>query len=263
MNYDFPVELRPAHVYLNDIVDGAPVLTKLPRVKAVVRTDKEEVIGQVSDRYKIFTHKQVMDQALKYADKLIGRPKLNVGLSQGGAFMCSKFDSVDKSFAVRNGDPVGFRVNIMNSYNGKCGLVMQVGGLVMKCMNGMVGMSDEDSYNLNWRHTREFELIDFPEPDLLIAAWDENCKAWANMAKMDMTEDDYDGLLRKAHEKSLISGKNMLVPDPHHREKTAWDLYNQLTYHAEHSDIVEHSRVNRLNRAAKWANDIFIDRSAA
>ena len=148
--YAFPVELQNVFTKTGKVV---------PRRKAVVRTDDDKVIGSVSDRYKIFKHEDVMNQADSYISNM-GKPEKKCYLTQDGASLTAEYTFRDTSLKIGDnagmGDVVGLRVYVQNSYNGKGALRFRIGAMVVKCLNGMV--LPEDKFSLTYRHTKEIEV---------------------------------------------------------------------------------------------------------
>lgn len=240
--YDFPVELQGCFS-----PSGKPV----PGARSVVRTDTDEPLNAVSSKYKLVTHSELVDKARQFVG-IFGTPKETFSLGQNGRKLLSTFQFVDKTQALQKNDKVGLRVMVQNSYNTSSSVIVKIGAIRLACMNGMVVA--DNVLEIKQRHTGDFQL-EFPDPDRLWDVFCQNTNRWKELQRIELTESDYDSFVMKAVEEQIIQQAAEKTKTEGH---SAWDLYNQFTYHITHeSKAAEMGKFNRLARVDKWINEAF------
>jgi len=144
------------------------------------------------------------------------------------------------------------RVMIKNSYNASSSVIVKIGAIRMRCMNGMVVA--DDLIDIRQRHVGDFE-IKFPEVDRLWEVFCKNTRRWTELSKIDLPSDVYSAYVNAATEQGIVQ---LAASKTDSEGTTAWDLYNQFTYHVTHeSKASELGKFNRLARVDKWVNDTF------
>ncbi|NDC22556.1 MAG: hypothetical protein EBZ49_00275 [Proteobacteria bacterium] len=235
--YDFPVSLQ--NVYTRDGVE-------VPRVRAVVREDNNLPIAAVSNRYNLVLHKDVMNAAEGFVQKL-GTPERKYMTSKNGAILIGEYTYANKTLAVRTGEVVGMRVYIKNAYNASMSVQFRVGALVLKCLNGM--MSSKDMFSMTFRHTGT-KGIEFPDPDSVIYGFQKSVESWKNLTDITWTPEVYREQLQRAINNNVIPKAVENVLSEGH---SAWDLYNQMTYYVTHKSKASGiGAVRNLDRIADW-----------
>lgn len=244
--WDFPVSL-------GDVFTSTGV--KVPRVKAVVRTDNDTPIAAVSDRYRLFTHREVQDTINPFIEAL-GKPVSHYFVERDGARLVAEhtFKNVmldmpghgsDKSV----GDKVALRINVINSYNSTTSLQIKLGAMVLKCLNGM-SVFDE-LFDVRFRHLGEDWAVQLPKPDLVMTAFREAGKTWDTWAHLELDSEMRSNILESAARLKLVS-KRSFDKSRHDfdQSKTVWDLYNAFTYAITHasSRVQQTGRLNRYDR---------------
>lgn len=243
--YDFPVSLQ--NVYTKD---GSQV----PRIKAVVRDDSKKAIAAVSTKYALIEHRLVMDQAMKFVEKL-GQPVINFHSANDGARIVGEFTYRDHTFEVEKNDLVGMRVYVENTYNAKGSLKVRLGGLRLVCLNGMVRA--QDVFNLDIRHIGEPDIT-FPDPDIIFDRFNSTMKDFRRLTEIDLTEEEYRNFGQAAKDDGVITEKSLSAIDG--KDGSAWSLYNDFTYHINHMESAKATQIgklNRLNRVSSWFDDKF------
>lgn len=231
-DFRFPVALERVFTQ-----DGQEV----PRARSVVRLDNRRPLSIVSDKYQLYTHEQVMDAVDPFISKL-GIPKTEYHLEKEGARLIATHTFKDVAMHLPAhgttdralGDVVGLQVHVINSYNAKSSLEFKLGGLVLRCLNGMTIF--DGLFNLNFRHFGESWDGQLPRPELVLSAF----------KKAEVKLEEYANRILTHKEKTTLiedGGKIGILPRRYfERERsrfesseTAWDLYNSFTYVASHS----------------------------
>jgi len=241
--YDFPVTLRPV------TVDGMEVKRK----KAIVRTDTKEPLAIVSDVYKIINHSEVIDKAQKYAT-LLGAHTSDIFLTKSGSKVVAQFTYKDKTLATRTGDMVGLRVYVENSYGDMESAKLRIGGLVLKCLNGMV--MPKDMFLLNVTHKGD-TAIQFPEPEDVLITFENSVHRINKLTNVALPKSEYLIFGGKGIEAQLVPEK--ILGKIRNKEGTAWDLYNDFTYYVTHDSTRSTAigKLNRLGRISNWFEEQF------
>ncbi len=143
--YDFPVIMR--QLYCEDSRENDSVV--IPRRKAVLRADTNEVIAVTSDRYELIEHKKVID----IFDGISTLHREKVDVCQGGAIMFADYKlnsgrNTTKQVAV--GDVVDFKIRVFNSYNMIMGIGFEVYAIRLVCTNGL--MIPKSVSRLSYKH---------------------------------------------------------------------------------------------------------------
>lgn len=127
MKYNFPVELTPLMTE-NKVV--------VPKKLAVVRTDTDEPIGVVSNKYQLVKHGDVVDSFRGALKKIKHTETIKVARNGAQLFATYKLDQ--EKVEVRKGDIVSLQFIVKNSYDGSNALQIMLGAYRLVCENGMV-----------------------------------------------------------------------------------------------------------------------------
>lgn len=250
-NYDFPVSL--ARVYTKD---GQEV----PSARAVIREDEDNrPIASVKSGYQLFQHTDVMKAADKFRNAF-GEVDIYNSIDRDGARFMSTFTYKDQTMKVGLNDFVGFRVHVLNTYDGSTSAQLRVAGLVLACLNGMT--TSRGAHDIRIRHTKkEVDWLNaFPEPEEVFEDFKIESAMWQELSKLDMTEKDLNDHAEYAVEKGIIPARALDLNGLDGR-MNAWGLYNAFTYditHQSRSNPI--NKVNQLNRVGRWMKRVFIDK---
>lgn len=250
-NYRFPVILEDAFDLRGK---------KVPRTKLVVRKDTDDVLSTVSERYNLIPHSVMKDHADDFM-KTLGKYDESYLVEKNGARLVMTHTFRDIAINLPGhklpgqaqvGDTVALRLFSRNSYNTTTPFEIQLGALVLRCLNGATAFDGMFSFKLKHSGVKE---IRFPNPDAVVAAFQKQGDAWKTWSNTEVTE----GM----RERVVAYGKRMQVlTDKAYEEnesyfsgsETVWDLYNAVTYVVSHNKrIQESSRINRFNKV----NDLF------
>ena len=243
--YNFPVRLEPAYIR-----SGKPI----PRRQAVVRMDTNEPIATVGKGFKLLTHEKALMLAKDFIHQL-GEPKRKIYLADAGAIMIAEYTFEDRSLALQVGNTIGLRVFIKNAYNGTSKLIVRVGALVLRCLNGMT--VPRDIFSVAVRHIGEnmLERVSFPNPERVLNVFNQEGKKWKRYSEIELIESDYSAYIEQAIKENIIQQNVTNAPCEGH---TVWDMYNQMTYCITHmSKANPIGKILRLDRVGNWFNDRF------
>lgn len=250
--YDFPIEMKELYTK-----DGL-----LSKRKAIVRTDTNKLIADVSNTYQLVEHKYIFDIANEYMKKF-GKPEINFHQSREGAHIIGEYTFKDIGAEVQKNDIIGLKLFFQNSYRGDASVKLSVAGLRLACTNGMTAHNNE--INLSFRHTKthiqegKFVNLDLPHPESVVSRFKLSAEEWGRLTKIEFTEDELRKLLTDASLEGIIA-KSILDDTPELEENTAWGLYNQMTYwisHREKESAQMAGKISRLNRIDRWFGEKF------
>ena len=138
-------KIRRSKPYLGDHTfefDKIPLVTKNygapTRMFGITRKDNNEVIACVSDKYALVPHTQVTDLMESYLnDKNIGYER-KIKLSHEGARMYAEYWT-NNIQNIKSDDGVKTKALVTNSYDGGMSIMVNIMGIRMECLNGMMG----------------------------------------------------------------------------------------------------------------------------
>lgn len=250
-NFNFPVELQDCFT-----PDGKSV-----NRKAVVRTDTNTVISDVSVNYKLVHHSELFHMAEEYM-KTIGPCTVKYHQLNKGARLLAEYTFKDIDVAVKKGDTVGLKTYFANSYDGKSSIRLGVSALRLACMNGMVvaNANKEASYRHMGNHIQDGRLvnIDFPEAGHILQAFERGAKHWQTLSNIELSPEQIKHWEDIAVQEGIITPK--IIENKDIEEFTAWGLYNKFTEQITHKERATASiqgKLLRFNKVANWFEDVF------
>lgn len=226
---DFPVELHALHAK----VEGASLM--VPKRRAIVREDTNEILNIVSDRYKLVKHRQVfepMHEAVAALGMEMRGVKTNVGLSGGYARVEWIFGEVQE---ITVGDGVVFSLVGRNSYNYEAPLGMELGAFRLVCSNGLMAPVGGVA-KISRRHLTNLKLAWFLDKTReLMNQTPQVAEIWSQWAARDFTAENLETWLE---ERSNVFSKKaraaILEKFQMEKQKTLWHAYNAITWYATH-----------------------------
>lgn len=246
--YDFPIKIEELFT-----VDGREV----EQARAVRRTDTDKILSVVSDKYGLIEHRDVFEQVNDFI-KHFGAPTIEHYVRKDGAEVAGVYTFKQPEYLkeVKVGDTVGLRVYARNSYNTKSSLNIQIGSLVLSCLNGMV--SAKDDFFFNCRHTKNIKL-DMPKPEEIVQSYAKESKKWKYYSESSISRGDIDVFLAtKPVVKSFPTGMIDYMGqngDPN----TVWDLMQNATNFVTHQSpkMSEIGKYERLEKVSRVFNSYF------
>lgn len=218
---NFPVEFQRL------TTENGKVINK----KAVVRTDKNIVLGVVGDKYRLIPHSEVLKQIEETLP--IGLNTRKVEITDDGAFMFARYESPKiKSVQPRKGDIVSFGIEIFNSYNGKTGVGMRMIARRLICENGMTVPRSISSVSV--RHMSNCNIIKAREEfNKKIELFMKYQKIWGMWTKQKTSERKLESFLKKKKvAKKAI--KIILSKFETQKDSTIWGAFNAVTWYGTH-----------------------------
>jgi hypothetical protein len=231
--FDYQVEQVPMH-----LPNGTST-----RYFANVRTDNQEVLGIVTDRYEVLQNAGLFDVAedifktsgfSNYTRKTI--------CTNGGARARAVYDFPDTGFKLANGNDLTFRLKVQNSFDGSLRASFQVGLVRLICTNGLalpvasVGMTRKHTSNLDPVFVRE-------SFNRSVKAFQESAPLFNRMIETKVSQDN-GRLILLGLEKAKVMSERMregiesvwtrptFAEDS---ERNLFNLYNAVTQHLSHN----------------------------
>lgn len=249
-DYDFPVSLVPVYTKDGQEVENA---------RAVIREDEDNrPIASVRGGYQLFKHADVIKAADKFKSAF-GDAEMKYTLDRNGSRFLTTFTYKDESVKVGLGDMVGFRVHVLNTYDGSSSAQLRAAALVLACLNGMT--APRGGHDIRIRHTKkEVDWANaFPEPEEVFNDFKLEASMWQELSKLHMDQIDMDKYAQKAVEANIIPSRALSL-DGLEGRLNAWGLYNAFTYDITHmSKSNPINKINQLNRVGRWMRSTFID----
>lgn len=253
--FDFPVALKELRT-----IDG----TKVPGSRAVVRTDTDEPISVVSNRYKIIGHGEVMGAVTPYMRE-IGEPERKLYIERRGARFTAEYLFRDKTIDVGT-NHVALRVVVQNAYMTGYAVRIQVAVTVLECLNlGII--SEKSIFDVAVRHTGEHSKIELPPPETLLKAFTSSQTVFNRYSTVEIKYDAGSDFLLAEKAPTLTA-----LPETTREaiaarwtkgydagQRTVWDLLQHATYEITHNSprLSFTGRHQRLTRTARIFNAVF------
>lgn len=251
----FPVELQNVFTKNGAAIKGA---------RAVVRTDSDEPLSIVSDRYRLITHQQSMDLVSPLM-KSLGPSEGKGYIEKNGARYTLESTYRQHTQKIRKvGDTVALRVNVTNSYDTTQPLTITVGAMVLRCLNGLMIAGASISLFVKHVGTDDLDDLKLPEPDRIFETFKSGAQTWERWAETDVTKDARENLYQSLTLMNVISGKQLEDQRPiFDAEPTWWTLYDRFTYRLTHEhQRVRNSERNRRRQALDYAFALNVPKAA-
>lgn len=220
--YDFPVKI--SEIKADDIV--------IPSRYAVIRTDTNEPLGIISDKYQLVSHKLVIDSFRQALIKTKMDFEENISLSSNGAYLNAKYNFPDRKDEIAEGDYISMQIWLENSYDTTTSIKFILGALRLACANGLIIAERFTSYSQ--KHTQQF-LVSEMTNEIVILGDYFNKKIIPQMREMsqvkisqEMSEKNFRKYeVRKTFPLWLIDEAR----EKYQKEKNnLWEYYNSFTY---------------------------------
>jgi hypothetical protein len=229
-SYDFPVEFHPIKTTQTSLKNPGVVI---PGKLAVVRTDTNEPLAVVSDKYTFIEHSKVVEGFRSTLGKTYSEEKIS--LQKNGARMFLKY-TMKRQDEVKTGDIVGMQLFAKNSYDGSSQLQLSLGAIRLVCQNGMV--INKSIVEFSQKHIGHQSNIDKGELEekisLLTTNFQKIMPVMQSMTakKIEKTPDD----LFKSEYLKLPTYISKIAQEEYTREgdESVWGFYNSLTFAITH-----------------------------
>ena len=223
--YAFPVELQKVYDQY-----GTPI----PRTRCVTRTDTKAPLSIVSDRYHLFSHQEAVGATEGFL-KTFGDYKVKNVLERDGQRFVRECTFQTQALKVKTpkiDEVVHFRLSIVNSYDSKSSLRINIGAMVLRCLNGMTVPGGELS--LSFRHTDSIRDFELPNPETVLKLFGRAGETWNEWADAKLNGAQRDSILDQSiklqviGERLLDKHRTELEPDVSN-DVTFWDYFNNYT----------------------------------
>jgi len=224
--YDFPTILAPLKA--NGIV--------IPHRFAVIRTDTDQLLGIISDQYKLIPHKEVLERSREalIQEKFIFEEKIDT--TQDGSHCLIQYTFPNIKIEIQRRDVVSLQIIVINSYDTSTSIRFLIGAFRVKCANGLV-IGKGLAYYFQ-RHTSGLDMKIFQERFRDVSRYFNKSvvPAMKKMGESKLSEETSHQLFEKYEDKKTFPV--WLIGDARRRYEeenpTVWNFYNSLTYSITH-----------------------------
>ena len=199
--------------------------------KAIVRVDTGEVLGVVSDKYKLVRHQELLNSMEQVIKELSLWPELSVSLCKRGALMFAKI-LTPRIWEPKEGDIVRFGLQVFNSYNGSLPVGVILIALRLKCSNGMT--VPETIVYFALKHYDSLSLGDIRrKSEDVLAKVDVVVKKWERWCSIKVEKEKVQDFLNRLYGRRL---RDVLYRRYEELKEgdSVWDLYQVLVYCSSH-----------------------------
>jgi len=234
--WEFETELKPIQ-----ICGGK----RIPKRKAVVRSDTGAVLGIVGENYEGVPHSRVIDtfNGLEFLKRR------NVDVCRDGAILFAQYDFTNgldiKEAQIQVGDIVNFGLRAFNSFNSQFGVGFELNALQLRCKNGLV--IPRTIARLSFRHFQNVDVTKFAE--LITSRTGEIHNAvetWKNWLKIRPDDEKIQKFLNEIKMGKRFQ-KEMLPEIQDGVEKEGvWGLFSAMTRHITHDLKIRGDESNRM-----------------
>ena len=236
------------------------------------RIDTNEVVGVVSENYRILQNRDLFAHADDVFSKMsLTTNKVKYVTTRSGAQARAVYTFDTIGVKVREKDDLILQLTVANSFDGSLGASFNIGFLRLVCTNGLMAPAGRGT-NINKKHTLAV-AESFTENKVKNAI--ESFRKGAEMFKpffaTRLTQSQGNNILGNLAQRKVISHKSAksihaIWDSPTYRqdsERTLWGLYNASTEHLTHevapyryelAQRFTQNIVNSLNKVA-YGND--------
>lgn len=221
--YDFPIKI--SDIKADDIL--------IPRRYAVIRTDTNEPLGIISDKYQLVHHKTVIDSFRQALVQTNTDLEEDIALSLNGAYLNAKYTFSKYKDEILKGDYVSMQIYLENSYDTTTSIKFVLGALRLACTNGLI--VTERVMSFSQRHTtQQFIVKDMADKIIELGSY-FNKRVIPQMRKMSLTylkpEKSSEGYNKYIKNKTFPL---WLIDEAKYKyreeDNTVWEFYNSFTY---------------------------------
>lgn len=223
----------------------------VPKTKAIVRTDTDEVLSVVSDSYYTLKHKDAITEAEGALDVFGERELVKVKSTRNGARIYVEYLFPETKVDIGDGDDICLRLIATNSYDRSARFGFMLGAYRYVCQNGAVS-------GLSLILIRKLHRLSLGQIDLLgmidtMASTYENklVPRYREMNRTKATSASTDEVIRKLlddHNYPKRHLKKMKEMSDWKNAKTEWDVYGTFTKYLTHQFSGSYERELELNR---------------
>ena len=198
-----------------------------------------------------------MDSVQPYMDRL-GKPTTEFYLERDGARLIATHTFKDVAQHLPShihngtrevGDVVALQIHAINSYNSTTALEFKLGGMVLRCLNGMTAF--DSLFNLRFLHLADNWNGTLPRPEFFLNAFQKNGERWKQYAETALTHAQRTTIVNDGLELGVLPRTYYKREESRFNgAETAWDLYNAFTWVGTHAAkrVQQSGRLNRMDR---------------
>ena len=246
--YDFPVTEIPVYGRL-----GALEIESEDS-KGIVRTDTNKLISVVSNKYKLVPHAQVIS-AVESELRKDHDFKRTVYMTHDGARVYSEYLLSSMTQEIGDGDSISAKLIARNSYDGSTIMAINLEGLRLLCLNGLMGFGSLFSFGK--KHMGEISVTNNMGQEInsaLSTYKDSLIPHWKNLSQKQLSKDKGIDIIKDISLKKVVPEKYeedvMQQWDTKVNQFNAWLLYNCYTFVLTHL-IKKVSYENYINLSKK------------
>lgn len=213
---------------------------KETNVHAIQREDTGDVFDRTfTDKYGIIQNKDLIDLTeAGFASVGLNNYNRSIRTAQGGARLYATYDfksSVKKLAKV--GDPIGFRLQVQNSFDGTMMAGFVSGALCLVCTNGMSRLSSQIELQKKHFVSLTMDTIQLGLQKA-IAMFDNSLVEYDKMTTINVSNEEGSRLLKRLTDNSTITEKvreaiegRWLTPkvSDNNTARSLWGVYNSVT----------------------------------
>lgn len=247
---DFPVSLQPVFCSRNGSFEAVP-----HRV-AVVREDTGVPVAVVSDRYRLVTHREILETVEEVIRSLdVGSVPRGVYVDRGGARMRALFKFPELARPVRSSDEICPCLKIQNTYDGTSRISVHIGAFRFVCTNLAIGGGGVFAGGFMSIHTGEIPIAKVGEQ---LAAYLEGFEAiiglyqyWWDLSYRRET------MMELLTTLSRRAGNAILDAIETNPSRTVYAAYNVATRYATHEARSYRTAFEMLERINRGFQECF------
>lgn len=234
------------------IVEGGKII---PDKKAIVRTDTNEVLGIVSNQYRLVRHEEVLNSVNRVFDDLSLKESKKYFCARGAIMFSRFFGNGKYSKEVKVGDIVRFGIEVFNSYNGRLPVGLILIGERLKCSNGMIVPETITSFVIKHYNSLSLDDVRNKASEILnkLNTIVSYYRKWSEI-KVDKNR------VQTFFNSTFGSKYKVKLFEKYQVEKegdTIWDLYNFFTRWITHEFKVRKNNIENY-RLAQFNKEMFI-----
>lgn len=234
---------------------------------ATRRTDTNQCLGTISNRYGIVQNADLFGQAEDIFDRLnLGERHKKFVITHDGSRAHAIYDFRNLGIVVGGKDNLILRLKVQNSFDGSLGASFSVGLFRLICSNGMATPFGA-SVNISKKHTQGISTDFFQSAvERTVERFSESVPVFNRMANTVITQrQGANALFNMAKHKTISErmAENIVGVwnAPRYKEdsdRTVYNLYNATTQYLTHE--VSHKRFDLAERATHGILRTLIDR---
>lgn len=254
-NLNFTVEQTPLH-----LPNGTST-----RFWANVRTDTNEVLGVVTDRYEVLQNTDLLNPVEElFRTEGFGDFRRKTISTHNGARVRAIYDFQNYGMKLSNGEDLHLRLKVQNSFDGSLRASFQVGMVRLICTNGMA--VPVAAVGMTRKHTQALDAALVGAAfERSVNAFKESAPVFDRMTQSRISQSEGNNILL-SFEKSKVMSERMreriqnVWESPRYnedRERNLWNLYNAVTQHLTHDvegkrfELAERVNTGVLNALSK------------